>query len=82
VATPAVSFDALEAEIDEAVQTFRAGRPVQSLRRLRSVRRRAERITSADPTRAQAIRARALLSESAPTYDIDGDLDGALALLS
>jgi tetratricopeptide (TPR) repeat protein len=82
VATPAVSLDALEAEIEEAVRSFRAGRPLQSVKQLRSVRRRAERLVAVDPSRAQAIRARTLMSESAPVYDMEGDLDGALQLLT
>lgn len=82
MASPAVSFEALEAEIEQAVLAFRSGRPAQSVRRLRAVRRRAERWVALDPSRARAIQARTLMSESAPTFEIAGDLDEALALLA
>jgi tetratricopeptide (TPR) repeat protein len=83
-----VDLDALEAEIDRAVAVFRGGRPAQAVRMLNAVRRRAERVLAAtetpDGARAatSVIVARTLVSESAPRFDITGDLESSLALLS
>ena len=84
-----VDLDALEAEVDRAVAVFRGGRPAQAVRMLAAVRRRAERVLAGDATTsdrvvltATGIVARTLVSESAPRFDMTGDLEAALALLS
>ncbi len=87
-----VDLDDLAVELDRAVSVFRGGRPAQAVRILTSVRRRAESLTDhvaadgsgTDPefVLAATIVARSLMSESAPRFDIDGDLRGALDLLA
>lgn len=82
-----VDLDALEADLDRAVALFRGGRPAQAVRILTAVRHRAERVLAAEAREdvrvtAAVIVARTLISESAPRFDMTGDLAPALELLS
>jgi tetratricopeptide (TPR) repeat protein len=80
--SPVIDLDALEAEVDRAVALFRGGRPAQAARILMATRKRATRAAAVAPERAWAVVARTLISESAPRFDMTGDLEGALKLLS
>lgn len=80
----AVDLDALGAQVDRAVALFRGGRPAQAVRMLTAVRRRAELVLAVDGScrPAAVLVARTLISESAPRFDMTGDIESALDLLT
>ena len=69
----------LEEQVDRAAALFLDGQAMAAARRLRAVRRRAERLRD-DPAALRVV-ARSCISESAPHFDVSGDVSAALALL-
>jgi hypothetical protein len=69
----------LDAEIELATAKFRDGRPAVATQMLKRIRRKAAKLPPGPAV--HSVVARTLVSESAPYFDMSGDLPGALALI-
>lgn len=67
--------------MERGVTHYREGHPVAALRALRGVRTAVARSAQAEEPRSLEVVAKALMRESAPAFELTGDLTASLALL-
>ena len=72
---------ALQGDIEAAREHFQLGRPMTSLRRLKAIRTRIER-THDERTELRRLVARIMVSQASAHYEVTGDLQAALDLLT
>ncbi len=71
----------LQGDIEAAREHFQLGRPMTSLRRLKAIRSRIER-TDDDRAELRRLVARIMVSQASAHYEVTGDLQAALDLLT